>query len=59
MSESRTAIPSKAESTDRNERQYQVGVVKRYGLFFAMVILTLVAILLQNLVAGPCCQAYW
>lgn len=48
MSESRIAIPSKAESTDRNERQYQVGVVKRYGLFFGVVILTVVAILLQT-----------
>lgn len=56
MSKSPTAIPAKAESTERNERQYQVGVVKRYGLLITVALITIISLLLSiwwlALVAG-------
>ncbi|WP_296404643.1 FMN-binding glutamate synthase family protein [Psychrobacter sp.] len=45
MLESKAAITSKSKTHDHNDSQYQVGVVKRYGLLVVMVLLSIMAIL--------------
>lgn len=48
MSKSRTDIYPNSESSESNEHQYQVGVLKRYGLLMGMVVITIIALLLST-----------
>ncbi|WP_201544421.1 FMN-binding glutamate synthase family protein [Psychrobacter sp. H7-1] len=47
MPQSQTAPRTKAQSIERNERQYQVGVLKRYGLLIGVSLITVIAVLLS------------